>query len=360
LIDQAPVANMPVRTGDSRVSPATPYVDAARIHGIPSRDKTIPRDDVLKVADLTKSFRSGFLKRPIRGIEGVSFTVRRGSVFAILGHNGAGKTTTINCLLDLVHADRGEVSIMGVDHRRPASRARVGYLPERPYFFEHLTGRELLEFYGKLLDLETDRRRKRIDEVLVMVGMTGVQGRRLKKFSKGMLQRIGLAQALLGDPDLLILDEPMSGLDPMGRREVRELLISLKKQGKTIILSSHIVPDIEMVADTVAILKNGRLAVVREMSDLIGGFTYTGHVSLKGLDRDGGTAPEWLPAGTWPAGNDRVRVEVDNVACLRKLLNRCERHGATVLSVETRRSGLEELFLTVSGAEDHANGKVSR
>jgi ABC-2 type transport system ATP-binding protein len=360
LIDQAPVANKPARESDTRVSPATPYVDAARIHGTASGSQPAPAEDILRVVDLTKNFRSGFLKRPIRGIEGVSFTVRRGSVFAILGHNGAGKTTTINCLLDLVHADRGEVSIMGVDHRQAASRANVGYLPERPYFFEHLTGRELLEFYGKLLDLDSDLRRKRIDEVLAMVGMTGAQGRRLKKFSKGMLQRIGLAQALLGDPDLLILDEPMSGLDPMGRREVRELLLALKARGKTIILSSHIVPDIEMTADTVAIMKDGRMAEVREMSDLVSGFSYSGHVSLPGLARNGGTIPEWLPAETWPAGADRVRVEVDDVNDLRKLMNRCQRHGATVLSVETRKSGLEDLFLSVSGDAKHANGKVGR
>ena len=317
-------------------------------------------EDVLRVADLTKSFRSGFLKRKIRGIEGVSFTVRRGSVFALLGHNGAGKTTTINCLLDLVHADQGEVSILGRDHRDPESRTRVGYLPERPYFFEHLTGRELLNFYANLLGLDVDTREKRVDECLARVGMTGAAGRRLKKFSKGMLQRIGLAQALLNDPDLLILDEPMSGLDPMGRREVRELLLSLKEQGKTIILSSHIVPDIEMTADTVAVLRDGRLVEVREMNELTDGCAYTGHVALSETDATNGTIPEWLPAETWPAGGGKVRVEVSDVAGLRRLLNRCERNGAQVLGVDTRNSGLEELFMNASGAAHHSVGKVGR
>jgi ABC-2 type transport system ATP-binding protein len=335
-------------------------VDAGRLHGAaPSRSRTVP-EDVLRVADLSKTFRSGFLKRPIRGIEGVSFSVRRGSVFALLGHNGAGKTTTINCLLDLVHADAGEVSILGRDHRDPRSRVSVGYLPERPYFFEHLTGRELLHFYGRLLGLEGKARDERVEECLARVGMTGAGGRRLKKFSKGMLQRIGLAQALLGDPELLILDEPMSGLDPMGRREVRELLLALKGQGKTIILSSHIVPDIEMTADTVGILRDGRLVEVREMSDLTGGFAYTGHVALPPELRAGGTVPEWLPVETWPAGADRVRVEVPDVAALRQLLNRCERHGATMLGLDTRRSGLEELFLTVSGQADPGHGRSAR
>jgi ABC-2 type transport system ATP-binding protein len=364
LIDQAPVKNRPARTGDVRISEATPYVDASRIHG--PETSTAPRpgrdvrtdEDVLRVADLSKSFRSGFLKRHIRGIEGVSFTVRRGSVFALLGHNGAGKTTTINCLLDLVHADQGEVTILGRDHRDPASRTRVGYLPERPYFFEHLTGRELLNFYANLLGLDPDIRGKRVEECLASVGMTGAAGRRLKKFSKGMLQRIGLAQALLNDPELLILDEPMSGLDPMGRREVRKLLLSLKEQGKTIILSSHIVPDIEMTADTVAILKDGRLVDVREMSALTDGCAYTGHVALPEAVLEAGTIPEWLPEKTSPAGGGKLRVEVSDVNGLRRLLNRCERHGAQVLGVDTRQSGLEELFLKVSGAADHSDGKV--
>jgi len=213
------------------------------------------RATALSVVDLHKSFRSGMLKRKIRGIEGVSFTVAQGEVFAIIGHNGAGKTTIINCILDLVHPDSGEVELMGVDHRKRESRVKVGYLPERPYFFEHLTGQELLEFYAELLGVAPQLRKERIDHVLKRTGMSGFSDRRLKKYSKGMLQRIGLAQTLLGDPDILILDEPMSGLDPMGRREVRELLLDLKAEGKTIILSSHIVPDVELVADTVGIMR---------------------------------------------------------------------------------------------------------
>jgi ABC-2 type transport system ATP-binding protein len=268
--------------------------------------------------------------------------VDQGSVFALIGHNGAGKTTTINCILDLVHADGGEVSILGRDHRDPASRTRVGYLPERPYFFEHLTGRELLRFYARLLGMPRDRRAARIDDVLEMVGMTAFAGRRLKKFSKGMLQRIGLAQAILGDPDLLILDEPMSGLDPIGRREVRELLMNLKREGKTIILSSHIVPDVEMIADTVGILREGHLVSVKDLTELNHGYSYTADLTLPQ------NRPDWLPRRHEERGNGRVRVQIESVDALRQLLDDCHASDLPVMSLETHRSSLEELFMEIN------------
>lgn len=308
---------------------------------------------VLEVHDLKKSFRSGFLKRRIKGIEGVSFQVHQGQVFALIGHNGAGKTTTINCILDLIHADGGQVSIMGQDHCDPLSRSRVGYLPERPYFFEHLTGRELLKFYAQLLGLPKNRQSARIDEVLEMVGMTAFGGRRLRKYSKGMLQRMGLAQAVLGEPDLLILDEPMSGLDPLGRREIRELLMDLKKAGTTIILSSHIVPDVEMIADTVGILKGGNIVAVRELSELKQGYSYTGDLDL------GGAHYDWLPANRRDLAQGLVRVEVGSMTELRELLNNCHREDIPVMSLATHRSSLEELFMEIN-EEASLNQGVNR
>jgi ABC-2 type transport system ATP-binding protein len=311
--------------------------------------------DALTVVDLCKSFRSGFLKRHIRGIEGVSFTVPRGSVFALLGHNGAGKTTTINCILDLVHADRGEVSLMGQDHRRCESRACVGYLPERPYFFEHLTGRELLGFYADLLSLPSHIRLQRITDVLERTGMTEHAGRRLSKFSKGMLQRIGLAQTLLGDPDLLILDEPMSGLDPMGRRDVRELLLELKAQGKTIILSSHIVPDVEMLADNVGILRNGHLVETRNLREFNNGCTYHVDLDCSGGQAAGLALPDWVQNHLQSAANDHLTVEPQSIDQLRELLAACHANDIPVQSVDTRRTGLEEFFMSVHSDSDTGN-----
>jgi len=307
------------------------------VEGTPSQAPSTGTEDALRVMDLSKTFRSGFLKRRIRGIEGVSFVVPRGSVFALLGHNGAGKTTTINSILDLVHADGGVVEIFGQDHRQKSARARLGYLPERPYFFDHLTGRELLQFAAQLLAVPSADRRDRIDSVLARTGMTASADRRLRKYSKGMLQRIGLAQTLVGDPDLFILDEPMSGLDPMGRREVRDLLLELKGQGKTIILSSHIVPDVEMLADQVGIMCEGKLVLTRNLADLDEGGCYK--VNLRNTSQ----------------GEAVTSTLVDEVESLRTLLEDCHRTGVQVVSVETHRTGLEDVFLRANNRTETAS-----
>jgi len=313
----------------------------------------VPTRPALEVADVGKSFRSGLLRRRLRGIEGVSFTVRPGEVFALLGHNGAGKTTTINCILDLCHAETGTVSIFGVDHREARSRRRVGYLPERPYFFDHLTGVELLRFYGRLLDLPGADLDRRVDSVLARVGMADRAGDRLRKMSKGMLQRLGLAQAILGDADLLILDEPMSGLDPIGRREVRELLLELKQQGRTILLSSHIVPDVEQLADTVGVLKDGRLVRTCARSELAGGAAYVVNAAAPRGPAEGW--PAWLREAAPGTVAGQLRIAAADTARLREVLERCHADGLTVAGVETRGGGLEELFVSV-----HTEPEVAR
>lgn len=339
--------------------PAAPSAAPALEAAVPAAGAAPP--PALRVADLTKTFRSGFARRRLRGIEGVSFSVGRGEVYALLGHNGAGKTTTIGCLLDLVRPDRGEITLLGRDHRDRRARARVGYLPERPYFFDYLTGRELLEFYSDLLDVPRHQRRDRIDGALRRVGMLPDAGRRLGKFSKGMLQRVGLAQALLGDPELLILDEPMSGLDPMGRREVRTLLQDLKAQGCTIVLSSHIVPDVEQLADAVGILREGRLVLNERLGALADACAYR----VRAAGSLGDAARYGLPAWALPGGSAAgvVDAPADGTADgpadltaadaqqLRELLDACHAARLPVLSVEPRRTGLEDLFLRT-----HAQG----
>ena len=343
MIIQTVATNMPDADTHPQGGGAAAVADSptATTRNLPSGHS----DDALQVVDLCKSFRTGFLKRHVRGIEGISFTVPRGGVFALLGHNGAGKTTTINCILDLVHPDRGEVRIMGRDHRQCASRAAVGYLPERPYFFEHLTGRELLEFYAKLLSLPSAVSGPQIAAALDRTGMTAHAGRRLSKFSKGMLQRIGLAQTLLGDPQILILDEPMSGLDPMGRREVRELLLELKNQGKTIILSSHIVPDVEMIADSIGIMREGRLVESRNLREFGSACSYLVNLACHPGRQDGLRLPDWAQDRIRPSGTDRLAVETTSVDELRQLLAACHAGAVEVQSVDTRRTGLEEIFM---------------
>lgn len=302
----------------------------------------------LTVLDLSKSFRSGFFRQHSRGITGVSFSVQPGTIFGLLGHNGSGKTTTINCILDLVHPDGGEVRIMGKSHRCRESRARVGYLPERPYFFEHLSGRELLQFYGELLGLTSSLLTTRITEVLASTGMAAHANLRLKKFSKGMLQRIGLAQTLLGDPDLLILDEPMSGLDPMGRRDVRELLLKLRTQGKTIIFSSHIVADVEAIADDIGILRDGHLVTTRALSDFGDASVYQVHMATAQADRLPGWAQQNLAGGGSAATTTGLTVVTEDVGQLRELLTFCYESDIHVRAVDTRRTALEDFFIATN------------
>ncbi|MFT5232146.1 MAG: ABC-2 type transport system ATP-binding protein [Candidatus Krumholzibacteriia bacterium] len=323
-------------------SVAVPQEEAmVTVRKTPSRS-AVP---ALSVIDLQKSFRSGILKRKIRGIEGVSFTVVPGEVFAIIGHNGAGKTTTINCILDLIHPDGGEVRLMGLDHRKRESRTKVGYLPERPYFFEHLNGIELLAFYAELLGVPASSRQSRIDHVLARTGMTEFATRRLKKYSKGMLQRIGIAQTLLGEPDILILDEPMSGLDPMGRREIRELLLELKAEGKTIILSSHIVSDVELVADTVGIMQSGKMIAVHDLHSMQHDSSYHVVLSCRTNNPRNLNLPRWAESRLQNSGREMMTVDADSIDQLRELLGACHAENIEVKVVESRRTGLEDMYI---------------
>jgi ABC-2 type transport system ATP-binding protein len=310
-----------------------------------------PAEAALTVLGLEKTFCSGFRRRKTAAVRGVSFLVRRGGVLALLGHNGAGKTTTLSCILGLIEPDAGQVSIFGRDHRRPRARSRLGYLPERPSFYEYLTGRELLAFYADLLDIPARDRSRRVAAVLARVGLGERADRKLRKFSKGMLQRLGLAQALLGDPDLLILDEPMSGLDPLGRREVRDLLRELREGGTTIVLSSHIVPDVEVLAEEVVILREGLLMAHHRLDELPQDCVF--EVRLASLPA-GGSAAEALRACRIVRrgqGDGPVVVQACTAVDLARLIDVCSAAQVAVLSIQSCRRGLEEIFLDVMGEQ---------
>jgi ABC-2 type transport system ATP-binding protein len=298
---------------------------------------------ILSVRDLAKTFRVGFFRKRVEAVRGVSFEVRPGETFGLLGPNGAGKTTTIKGVLRLIFPDRGEVRLFG-DPVRPQGLGRVGYLPENPYVYQYLRPLEFLDLCGRLHNLNATDRRRRAAALIEQVGLGHATDRPIGKFSKGMMQRMGLAQALLHDPELLILDEPMSGLDPVGRREVRDLLVEQRRRGKTLLFTSHILSDVELLCDRVAILRGGRV---------------TEHGPLHALLRPEVRRVELELAGVGPAlreALDRVAADVRDVeghtlavvegdAEVPALLEQALRTGARVVAVSPRRETLEDLFV---------------
>ena len=223
---------------------------------------------MLKVENLVKDFKSGFLGKKIRVLHDVNFEVSKGEIFGFVGPNGAGKTTTFKCILNLVSTTSGNIQIDKISNKDVSTKSKLGYLPESPYFYDYLTGEELLYYMGRLHGVDTDTLRKRIDVLLHKVNMSYAKKIQLRKYSKGMLQRIGIAQALINDPEFLILDEPMSGLDPMGRREIKDIILDKKKRGKTVLLSSHILSDVESLCDRVGVILNGVVVKIGILADL--------------------------------------------------------------------------------------------
>jgi ABC-2 type transport system ATP-binding protein len=223
----------------------------------------------IQILGLEKTYSVGFWrKRPKRALLPLNLTVEEGEIFGFLGPNGAGKTTTLKLLMGLVFPTSGTARILGREWTDPDIKAQIGFLPEQPYFYDYLTAHELLNYFGQLSGVPAKQRKQRIEEVLQRVGLADVKGVQLRKFSKGMLQRAGIAQAILHDPKVVFFDEPMSGLDPMGRREVRDLMEELKRQGKTVFFSTHILSDAEALCDRVAIIHKGELRGVGAVEDL--------------------------------------------------------------------------------------------
>ncbi|MGA8860961.1 MAG: ABC transporter ATP-binding protein [Candidatus Sulfotelmatobacter sp.] len=223
----------------------------------------------IEILGLEKTYMVGFWrKQPKCALSPLHLTVEDGEIFGFLGPNGAGKTTTLKLLMGLVFPTGGSARILGREWTDPSVKAQIGFLPEQPYFYDYLTAHELLEYYGQLSGVPAKQRKQRVEQVLQQVGLRDVKGVQLRKFSKGMLQRVGIGQAILHDPKLVFFDEPMSGLDPMGRREVRDLMEQLKHEGKTVFFSTHILSDAEALCDRVAIIHRGELRGVGAIEDL--------------------------------------------------------------------------------------------
>ncbi len=299
---------------------------------------------VIRAKGLRKTFHTGFLMRPVEALRGVDLEVREGEIFGFIGPNGAGKTTTIKILTGLILATRGEAWIHGVPIQDPQCRRGLGFLPEGTYFHEYLTGREFLEFHGRLLGMPRRERREQIPALLERVGIPDAADLRIRRYSKGMRQRVGLAQALMGDPRLLILDEPMSGLDPIGRKDVRELMLSLRDDGKTIFFTSHILADAEVICDQVAIILDGRITQQGYLDQLLGQELEGVDLVVEGIDE---SLYESLRAGARRAvvQGGRFMFELDDEAAAEKALDRVRDAGGKIRSLVPRRRSLEDLLV---------------
>ena len=300
----------------------------------------------LEVKGVYKTFDPGLFEKKREVLKGVDFAVERGEIFGFLGPNGAGKTTTIKAITGLVRPDQGAIRICGFPHTSREARRRLGFMPESPYFYKHLTGREFLRFYGNLLELDRKLLEARVGEVLALVVMTAHGDRPMGAYSKGMLQRMALGQALLGAPELLILDEPMSGLDPLGRRDVRDLILEQKRRGTTIFFSSHIIPDVETICDRAAVLVGGELRAIGTVRDLLANEAEEYEVTYVGTL----PGPLQTPVAASHAGREvswtRVRG-VDRDELVRELAAA----GVRLVSLVPVRSSLEEFLLRSSGKE---------
>jgi ABC-2 type transport system ATP-binding protein len=297
--------------------------------------------DAIRIDNLQKSFRLGFIPKTRPILKGITFSVREGEIFGYLGPNGAGKTTTIKCILSLIHPDVGTIEIFGRPHLSPRSRQSLGFLPENPYFYDYLTASEFLAFTADLFGLDRAEKEARIARLLKVVGLERAAGLPLRKFSRGMLQRVGLAQALINDPRLVILDEPLGGMDPLGRKEIRDIIVRFKAEGKTVFFTSHILQDIEMICDRVAIIVGGRIVKEGGLRDLVSEKVLFTEVTVSGI------SPE-IFAGLGEnvsTQGDRVLLKVYDEAKVNDVLALVHDRQGRLVSLSPRTETLEDIFV---------------
>src|SRR5688572_29246220 len=302
---------------------------------------------VVEIENLTKDYEVGFVrKRKVRALDGLSLTVNQGEVFGFLGANGAGKTTTLKLLMTLIFPTTGSARILHHDIADVRMHRRIGYLPENPYFYDYLTAFEFLTFCGQIFGFPTSERALRAKQLLARVRLDESKwNTQLRKFSKGMLQRVGLAQAIINDPEIVFLDEPMSGLDPIGRREVRDLISELRGEGKTVFMCSHILSDIEVLCDRVAIMKRGKLSHLGALADLAqqvrGVEVIVSSVNVDSLSRFLPQNREFRISPS-PAG---LRIEVPDEKNVDEVIGALRKAEGKLVAVQPLKQSLEELFL---------------
>lgn len=302
---------------------------------------------VVEITNLTKDYEVGFWrKKKVRALDGLSLSIDRGQIFGFLGANGAGKTTTLKLLMRLIFPTTGSARILGKDIQDVSMHERIGYLPENPYFYDYLTAREFLDYCAEIFGLPAGERKRRTADLLARVNLDEKRwDTQLRKFSKGMLQRVGLAQSLINDPEIVFLDEPMSGLDPVGRREVRDLIAALRDEGKTVFMCSHILSDIEVLCDRVAILKKGRLAQVGYLDELRRSNEGPNRMEVLATGTDAETLKEYLPESDIAPTPRGLRIEISSEEEIDEVLAALRKAGGKVVSVQPIKQSLEELFL---------------
>jgi len=297
----------------------------------------------IEINGFQKTYRIGFwFQKQKVGLRELHLSIEQGETFGFLGPNGAGKTTTLKLLMGLIFPTAGSARILGKDWRDPEIKKRIGFLPEQPYFYDHLTPRELLDYYGRLSGLSSEERKLRIPRIIDRVGLTDSSNLHLRKFSKGMLQRVGIAQAILHNPDVLFLDEPMSGLDPIGRKEVRDLIQSLKQEGKTVFFSTHILSDAEALCDRVAVMHQGELRGVGVVAELVSKaesrveIIWQGSQAIRSITALGGECTE---------AGDIIQAVLDERS-LPAALDIIRNNKARLISVNPVRASLEDYFVS--------------
>ncbi len=301
--------------------------------------------NAIETNKLRKEYRIGFRRTRVTVLSQLDLAVCEGEIFGYLGPNGAGKTTTLKILMGLLRATSGEARVLGRPPDDVPTKQLVGFLPEQPAFYEYLTGRELLNFYGQLFGLDRSVRGERIETLARQLRVESALDTQLRKYSKGMLQRIGLVQALLNEPRVLLLDEPMSGLDPIGRREVRDLLLRLKSEGRTVFFSSHIIPDVEMVCDRVGILVGGRLVAQGQLEEMLDARVTVIELTVSRLSYDLVEELDHLLASRPIWRGERLLLAVKDEGSLAELLPRLVEEKAAIHAIVPHRESLEEYFL---------------
>ncbi len=305
---------------------------------------------IVEIENLTKDYEVGFWKKKkVRALDNLTLNVEGGQIFGFLGGNGAGKTTTIKILMSLIFPSEGSAKILGHDISNVRMRHRIGYCPENPYFYDYLTARELMMYFGELFGMDKAKSKQKTEELLTKVGLEEASwNKQLRKFSKGMLQRTALAQCLINEPEVVFLDEPMSGLDPMGRREIRELIAELREKGTTVFMSTHILSDIEALCNNVAILRKGKLAATGKLDELL-----TTHAEEQSFEINvKGVSAEILQKSLSDLAGSNVvpkpngaNIQVAEESDVEKVLQKLKKVGGKLVSVQPVKQSLEELFV---------------